>query len=768
VTSSPTRSPTIKTQCPTIDTKTPTIKTKTPVTGAPTRAPVTVAPTSKTASPTRSPTKTPVSVAPTLKTKTPTLKTASPTLKTNAPTLKTKTPTLKTASPTLKTSAPTLKTTSPTLKTTAPTLKTKSPTIKTKAPTASPTTGPTVSTSSPTSSPTTACYGKADTCKTGFLALFDYTATSVKSAADVWTALNGSMCTNSSYDMMQPFYANVMGCYLNQTSCTGTDSYSVTAKRILDNADSCKTDHTQTICSTTGVTGHTACATAKSTCQAALDARTYNSTNLQGCSAATVATATACNATKLACETCLDIDASGTCTDCVNTTQIGFAACTTSKAGCNSYISSLSTNATGCTELTTYDATFLTDITAFATALTSCSAGLATGDYSTCTVAQLASLLTCANKGASCGAQLGLQAAGKTADTVNCSAASLASFEGQCVGDIEICLSGEDFSKCRVAQTVASATACYANISLCTALRTDAYCTGDVISQLKVCDSNLEVCATGVFANDPTALTADEQTALDTCATTNPEVIEGLQAGGKCWLNNQLCEEYLTTMDVELAGTCDSIAGFADSDYPTLNMWIEKACSNDAPRTAPPTAAPKAILSVTLKTLPTATQVTTACNTMKTVLVKTKVLVIPSQLSCATVESTETTTRRRLLNTTTTTVYKVTGFIKATQAAMVSEKLAAVDQAALVTELAAEMTKADPVFAAEVTIALEPLETSAPTKMPTPAPTPAAPTSPPPPTAPTAAAVVPTPVYSSSERITPSLVAVMALSLMLL
>jgi hypothetical protein len=299
---------------------------------------------------------------------------------------------------------------------------------------------------------------------------------------------------------------------------------------------------------------------------------------------------------------------------------------------------------------------------------------------------------------------------------------------------------------------------------MCTALRTDAYCTGDVIAQLSVCDSNLEVCAAGVFVDDPEALTADEQTALDTCATTNPEVIKGLDTKGACWINNLLCEDYLTTMDTALAGTCDSISGFADSDYPTLNIWIDTACSNDAPRTAPPTAAPKAVLSVALKTAPTDSQVTTACNSMKTTLLNSGILSIPGQLTC--LSEVEETRRRRLLNTTTT--YKITGYIKATQAAVVAEKIASVDQAVLAEALNNEIAAVDPALAAEATVVVEPLETKAPTKMPTPAPTPAAPTSPPPPTAPTAAADVPTPVYSSSERITPSLLAVVALSFLLL
>jgi len=761
VSMSPTRSPTIKTTSPTIDTKTPTIRSSAPTSASPTRTPVTASPSVKTKAPTRSPTRTPVSVSPTIKTKTPTLKTASPTLKTSVPTLKTTSPTMKTKSPTLKTANPTLKTSSPTLKTSVPTLKTKSPTIKTKSPTTSPTTGPTVSTKSPTSSPTTTCYGKADQCKTAFLGLFDFSMTTLHTDAQVWTTLNASLCTNSSYDMMKPFYKNVMGCYLNQSACTGTDSYSLTAKTILTNADTCNTNPASTLCSTTGTTAQGACTTAKASCQVVLDARSYNDTNMAGCSLETITSATACSASVISCTTCLSKDLAGACSDCYANTHSGVNNCSTSASGCLMYLSGNVTSSAACDGLITYDPAVLTDVATSLSALTACATG---ADNTKCTIMQAASLLTCNLHGASCGLALGTKAAGETANTENCTDASVVNY-ATCEAKLGMCLDSQ-LGDCRLAQTLASTGLCQTNMTMCLLDRESDYCTSALKTGLATCDSQLAVCSSGVFQMGLDGPSADEQAALETCATTVPIVVELLNEDTECWHNNQLCEEYMASdyTDDSLAGTCDGITGVPASQWPTLASWTEDICAAPAGvvRTPAPTGAPVTVAKASFNAPPSDSQFAGVCASFKSTLVANKIVVRASLVTCETEEN--EVTRRRLLNTTVS--YDVVAKVKATQADSVKSKIADIGEAVLGAELVTDLETNYPDVAESATVALEPLETDAPTKMPTPQPTPAPPTAPT--AAPPTAEVVPTAaIYSASERIAPSLIAVASLAFVL-
>jgi len=585
--------------------------------------------------------------------------------------------------------------------------------------------------------------------------------TTLHTDAQVWTTLNASLCTNSSYDMMKPFYKNVMGCYLNQSACTGTDSYSLTAKTILTNADTCNTNPASTLCSTTGTTAQGACTTAKASCQAVLDARSYNDTNMAGCSLETITSATACNASVISCTTCLSANLAGTCSDCYANTQSGVTNCSTSASGCLMYLNGNITSSTACEGLTTYDSAVLTDVATSLSALTACATG---ADNAQCTITQAASLLTCSLHGASCGAALGAKAAGTSANTANCTAASLANY-GTCEDKLGMCLDSQ-LTDCRLSQTLVSSALCHTNTTMCLVDRESDACTSALKSGLAACDSKLAVCTSGVFNMDPFAPTDEEKAALETCATTVPIVVELLQEDTACWINNDLCKEYMESnyMDDALAGTCDGITGVMTSQWPTLASWTEDICAAPAGvvRTPAPTGAPVTVAKASFAEPPSASQFEGVCASFKSTLVARQIVLMESLVTCATEEN--EVTRRRLLNTTVS--YDVVAKVKATQADSVKSKIADIGEAVLGAELVTDLETNYPDVAASATVALEPLETDAPTKMPTPQPTPAPPTAPT--AAPPTAEVVPTAaVYSASERITPSLIAVASLAFVL-
>jgi hypothetical protein len=194
-----------------------------------------------------------------------------------------------------------------------------------------------------------------------------------------------------------------------------------------------------------------------------------------------------------------------------------------------------------------------------------------------------------------------------------------------------------------------------------------------------------------------------------------------------------------------------------DTDYGTWDLWTTAMCVADTGRTPAPTAAPVVIAKVSRAVVFSTNEQAIICTAMNTAANKAGITVGPNAIKCL-MTNADVTSRRRLLNVTTTTVYTIEGSISAGMAEASKEVLAEVGLDTFAAAVSADITTADPTLGASASVTITPLSTDAPTKMPTSAPNVAAPTAAPP---------TPDVVFSTSNRVTPTLIAVASLFLML-
>jgi hypothetical protein len=754
ITTAPTSAPTISSDSPTVETTTPTVKTTSPVSKAPTTSPSSAAPTVATKNPV---TVTPTSASPTVKTKTPTVKTTSPTVTTKTPTVKTKTPTIKTTSPTIKTKTPTVRTNTPTIKTKTPTVKTKTPTVRTSAPV---TKTPTVTTSAPTSAPTSVCVGASLACEAAFTNLFDWES-SLLSTSQVFTVLNASQCTNTSINLLEPFYKAVFGCYKNPSTCgagtTNAGSYAVVTKSILTKADSCTLDATLAGCSKWGQLYQGACATIDTACQTCLDARTYNSTNKCSCSDATLASAATCKSSKLSC----DGSIASTNSACTNVTVIAEAACKTIKTNCTidmeQVIMKSNFSSVRC------DAAALVNIYSdFAVTTGACVMNPAMCP----TIAQAASVTACYEEGPSCGVALGDVLLEKSANTDNCTDASITA-GATCLAEVTSCVSGNT-AKCRLASTLPTVSACSLVTGTCAAFKNvaDGGCTNATIAALTACDASGLLCSAQVFNESaPYSIATGNATTMTAC---NAMGKRALSKNSQCFQRVRACADMIAAdfTIFEYNGICESMGRSSltgqpileDTDYATWDIWTTAICVDDTGRTPAPTAAPVVIAKVSRAVVFTTGEQTTICAAMNRASMRAGVTVSPTAIKCV-MTTADVTARRRLLNVTTTTFYTVEGSISATMAAVSKAVLAEVGLDTFAKAISDDIKTADPTLGDSAEVTITPLSTDAPTRQPTAT----APTSPP------TDAAAPTNVegFSSSNRVVPTLIAAASILLVL-
>jgi hypothetical protein len=179
----------------------------------------------------------------------------------------------------------------------------------------------------------------------------------------------------------------------------------------------------------------------------------------------------------------------------------------------------------------------------------------------------------------------------------------------------------------------------------------------------------------------------------------------------------------------------------------------------DTNRTAAPTAAPYEVVKVSSNIEFNDTQVETVRKSTNAVLYNNGVTDTPNAVKI--VQTSQNVTSRRRLLSVTTTEYTLTGSIPASTAVSAKEVLKEVGFDIIAAAISADITAADPALGALAEIKTD-LSTEAPTKNPT-MPTTAPPTTAPPTTVPPTAEV-----FSSSNRVAPTLLAVVSFLLVLL